>query len=149
MSATAGTPWPGAARGEVVSPTGRRAYLVAQAAELADRSTRWAADLARAGKAIESERGHIVGRQGAEAWFLIADSFEKHLGKLNRWPPKDTAPSTDWEQLFLLQGADLEAARRQIAELTEKLEHLQAERNELLDTIIRLSQIAKTPTRPA
>lgn len=155
VDARAGNTWPSGEYGEVVSPTGKRAYLAAQAAELAGRTPRWATELARAGQPVESERGRIPGRQGAEAWFLIADSFERYLQTLQRWPPQPPGAGTQWQQLFQLQGADLEAARRQIASLeadnqalTAANEQLTVDRNKLLDTIATLSEIAKTQRGP-
>jgi hypothetical protein len=156
MTVATGGPWPGGEYGEVLSPSGRRAYLAAQAGEVAGRTPRWATELARAGTVVESERGHISGRQGAPAWFLIADSFERYLQARGLWPPQASA-TPEWQQLFELQGADLEAARREIAtlgqrndELVAVNERLQADRNNLLDTIARLTEIAKTtpPTNP-
>lgn len=151
MTAPAGSPWPGGEYGEVHSPSGRRAYLAAQAAELAGRTPRWATELARAGNVVESERHHIPGRQGGPAWFLIADSFERHLQTLGLWPPQPIAVTSQWQQLFELQGADLEAARREIAELKQRIdalrtanERLQTDRNNLLDTIAKLTEVAKT-----
>jgi hypothetical protein len=141
--------------GEVFSPTGQRAYLAAQAAELAGRTPRWATELARAGNVVDSERGHIAGRQGGQAWFLIADSFEQHLETLGLWPPRPVGGTSEWQQRFELQGADLEAARREIAELQQRNaelvavnERLQVDRNSLLDTIATLTQIAKTTPPP-
>jgi hypothetical protein len=137
--------------GEVLSPSGRRAYLAAHAGELAGRTPRWATELARAGTVVESERGHISGRQGAPAWFLIADSFENYLQARGLWPPQPGNATPEWQQLFELQGADLEAARREITNLRQRNDELaaandrlQADRNNLLDTIATLTQIAKT-----
>jgi len=151
MSAPAGSPWPGGEYGEVHSPSGRRAYLAAQAAELAGRTRRWATELARAGNIVDSERQHIPGRQGAPAWFLIADSFEQHLHTLGLWPPRSPGVMSEWQQLLELQGADLEAARREIAELKQQIDaltalnqRLQTDRNNLLDTIAKLTEVAKT-----
>lgn len=140
MSGPAGTPWPDGQHGEVVSPSGRRAYLAGQAARLAGRTQRWATDLAsRENSPIDSERGHIVGRKGADAWFLIADSFERYLQTDGRWPPADNEPVQDLEQLLMLQGVDLEASRRREQELQAQVERLQKDRDELLDTIASLS----------
>jgi hypothetical protein len=151
MTVVTGGPWPGGEYGEVLSPSGRRAYLAAQAAEIAGRTQRWATELARAGTTVESERSHINGRQGGAAWFLIADSFEQYLEVRGLWPPQAASPTPEWQQLFELQGADLEAARREIAnlsqrndELTATNHRLQADRNNLLDTIAKLTEIAKT-----
>jgi hypothetical protein len=151
MTDATGGPWPGGEYGEVLSPSGRRAYLAAHAGELAGRTPRWATELARAGTVVESERGHISGRQGAPAWFLIADSFENYLQARGLWPPQPGSATPEWQQLFELQGADLEAARREItnlrqrnAELAAANDRLQADRNNLLDTIATLTQIAKT-----
>lgn len=140
--AAAGAPWPNGEYGEVVSPSGRRAYLAAQAGRLAGRTPRWATELAnRHDSPVESERGHIVGRKGAEAWFLIADSLEQHLRTIGLWPPTaNQQPTQDFEQLLMLQGADLEASRRREQELQAEVERLQQDRNELLDTIATLSQ---------
>lgn len=139
--AAAGAPWPNGEYGEVVSPSGRRAYLAAQAGRLAGRTARWATDLAsRADSPVDSERGRIVGRKGADAWFLIADSFEQHLRSMGLWPPTTQQAAQDFEQLLLLQGADLEASRRREQELQAKVERLEKDRNELLDTITALSQ---------
>ena len=140
MSELAGAPWPDGIYGEVVSPSGRRAYLAAQAGRLAGRTARWATELASRHESIESERGHIVGRKGADAWFLIADSFEQHLRTIGAWPPQQREPNQDWQQLFLLQGADLEAARRRERELEARVERLEQDWNELLNTIAALSQ---------
>jgi hypothetical protein len=155
MNQAVGSPWPGGEYGEVSSPSGRRAYLAGQAAELARRTPRWATELARAGDLVDSERGHVPGRQGGAAWFLLADSFETHLQTLGRWPPNPATASSEWQQLFELQGADLEVARRQIAELgrtndelTAANERLEADRNRLLDMVSTLTQIAKTNTPP-
>lgn len=157
MTAVTGGPWPGGEYGEVLSPSGRRAYLAAQAGELAGRTPRWATELARAGNDVDSERGPIAGRQGGPAWFLIADSFERYLQARGLWPPRHAAATPEWQQLLELQGADLEAARREIAtlrhlndDLIAANERLQADRNGLLDTIARLTEIAKTtpPTDP-
>lgn len=124
----------------MVSPSGRRAYLAAQAGQLAGRTARWATDLASRANIVESERGHIEGRRGADAWFLIADSFENYLRNNGRWPPSTHEPIQDWQQLFLMQGADLEASRRREQELQSKVQRLEKDRNELLDTITALSQ---------
>lgn len=141
MSGPAGAPWPGGEYGEVISPSGRRAYLAGQAGRLAGRTQRWATDLAsREDSPIDSERGHIVGRKGAEAWFLIADTFEQYLQTAGRWPPVNKEPAQNFEQLLMLQGADLEASRRREQELQAKVDRLEMDRNELLDTIASLSQ---------
>jgi hypothetical protein len=152
MTVATGGPWPGGEYGEVLSPSGRRAYLAAQAAEIAGRTQRWATELARAGDTVQSERGHISGRQGGPAWFLIADSFEHYLQVRGLWPPHHASGTPEWQQLFELQGADLEAARDEIAELRQRndellatVQRLQADRNNLLDTIAKLTEIAKTP----
>lgn len=145
MNGPAGTPWPGGEHGEVISPTGRRAYLAGQAGKLAGFTPRWATDLAsRDDSPVESERGHIAGRRGAEQWFLNADSFENHLRTIGRWPPAATAPTQDLEHLLLLQGADLEASRRREQELQARIDRLQHDKNELLDTIASLSQTITT-----
>jgi hypothetical protein len=151
MNSPAGAPWPGGDYGEVHSPSGRRSYMAAQAAELAGRTTRWATELARAGDNVDSERGAVPGRQGGSAWFLIADSFEQHLETLGQWPPQPGGPNSEWQQLLALQGADLEAARREIADLKQRNDdlaalnqRLQTDRNNLLDTIATLTSIAKT-----
>lgn len=154
MSEVAGAPWPDGVYGEVVSPSGRRAYLAAQAGSLAGRTTRWATELASRHESIETERGHIAGRKGADAWFLIADSFEEHLRTIGAWPPQHGEPTQDWQQLFLLQGADLEASRRRERQLEAQVERLEHDRNELLNTIASLSQtiaslshVSKAPPR--
>lgn len=155
MSGPAGTPWPEGEYGEVISPSGRRAYLAAQAAHLAGRTQRWATELAsRENSPVESERGHISGRQGADTWFLIADAFERHLQTIGKWPPATAGPTQDLEQLLLLQGADLEASRRREQELQAQVDRLEHDRNELLDqvaalsqTITSLSRVSKTPPR--
>jgi hypothetical protein len=151
MTAVTGGPWPGGEYGEVLSPSGRRAYLAAQAGEIAGRTPRWATELARAGNVVESERGPINGRQGGPAWFLIADSFERYLQARSLWPPPHATATPEWQQLLQLQGADLEAARREIATLRQHNDELIAanqrlhdDRNSLLDTIARLTEIAKT-----
>ncbi|AGM31609.1 hypothetical protein MASS_1p0049 (plasmid) [Mycobacteroides abscessus subsp. bolletii 50594] len=140
MNEVAGAPWPNGEYGEVTSPSGRRAYLAAQAGRLAGRTARWATDLASRNPAVESERGRIVGRKGADAWFLIADSFERYLHTLGAWPPRAEQPEQDWQHLFLLQGADLEASRSREQELEAQVKRLQQDRDELLDTIATLSQ---------
>jgi hypothetical protein len=148
MSGPVGAPWPDGVCGEVISPSGRRAYLAGQAARLAGRTQRWATDLAsRTDSPVESERGHVVGRKGADAWFLIADTFEQHLQSSGRWPPTDQQPVHDLEQLLMLQGADLEASRRHVQELEAKVERLQQDRNELLDTIESMSKTIATISR--
>ncbi|MDO3013351.1 hypothetical protein P5V34_05045 [Mycobacteroides abscessus subsp. abscessus] len=155
MSGPAGTPWPQGAYGEVISPSGRRAYLAAQAGQLAGRTQRWATELAsRENSPVESERGHIPGRKGQDTWFLIADAFERHLQAIGKWPPATTSPTQDLEQLLLLQGADLEASRRREQELQALVDRLERDRNELLDqvaalsqTITSLSRVSKTPPR--
>lgn len=73
MSLAPGASWPGAARGEVVSPSGRRAYLANTVATLCGRSAKWATNLA--GTIVESERGRIAGHRGRDTWFLLADSL--------------------------------------------------------------------------
>ena len=141
MTGPAGAPWPNGEYGEVISHSGRRAYLAGQAGRLAGRTQRWATDFAsREDSPADSERGHIVGRKGAEAWFLIADTFEKYLQTVGRWPPANNEPAQDFEHLLMLQGADLEAARRREQELQGKVDRLEKDRNELLDTITSLSQ---------
>jgi hypothetical protein len=150
MTVVTGGPWPGGEYGEVCSPSGRRAYLAAQAGEIAGRTPRWATQLARAGDVV-SERGHVSGRQGGPAWFLIADSFENYLQARGLWPPQPAGATPEWQQLVALQGADLEAARREIAklrqhnaELTADNQRLEAVRNNLLDMIAKLTEVAKT-----
>lgn len=162
MSLAPGAPWPGASRGEVASPSGRRAYLANTVAVLCGRSPAWATNLAR--RVVESEKGRIPGRQGLDTWFLLADSLEHHLQEQGLWPPAeeqhvnlDAAPleagPDDW-QVIALQGADLEAARQEVAELKEAVENLEMQRNQLLETvkeqaavIATLTQLAKTPPR--
>lgn len=141
MSGRTGAPWPNGEYGEVISPSGRRAYLAGQAGRLAGRTQRWATDLAsRRDSPVDSERGHIAGRKGADAWFLIAETFEEYLQTVGRWPPANQEPAQDFEQLLMLQGADLEASRRREQELQAKIDRLEKDRNELLDTITSLSQ---------
>lgn len=115
---TVGSPWPDAAHGAVYSPSGRRAYLAADAATLAGKSTKWATELARGGT-VESESGLIPGRAGGRpAWFLLADSLETHLAREQRNPPpRVDEPQTDVSHLLQLQGADLEAERQTVARL--------------------------------
>ncbi|WP_088295472.1 hypothetical protein [Mycobacterium avium] len=153
MSGPAGAPWPDGIYGEVISPSGRRAYLAGQAARLAGRTQRWATDLAsRPDSPIECERGHIVGRKGADAWFLIADSFERYLQSTGGWPPTNVEPTQDLEHLLMLQGADLEASRRREQGLQARIDRLEQDRNELLaqiealsNVIASLSRTSKTP----
>ncbi|MFT9634563.1 hypothetical protein ACM0CO_19540 [Mycobacteroides abscessus subsp. abscessus] len=155
MSLAPGAPWPGAARGEVASPSGRRAYLANTVATLCGRSPKWATNLAAT--VVESERGRIAGHRGRDTWFLLADSLEHYLQEQGMWPPADKAVAAadgEWEQLIALQGVDLEAARREIsdlkarvAELENTRDDLETQRNQLLDTISQLTQIAKTPPR--
>lgn len=155
MNGPVGAPWPGGDHGEVISPTGRRSYLAARAGQLAGRTSRWATELAsRQDSPIESERGHVLGRKGADAWFLLADSFEDYLRSVGRWPPASDEPSQDLEQLLMLQGADLEASRRRERQLQAEVDRLETDRNSLLDTIATmsqtiasLSQVAKAPPR--
>jgi hypothetical protein len=151
MTVVTGGPWPGGEYGEVCSPSGRRAYLAAQAGEIAGRTPRWATQLARAGDVVESERGHVSGRQGGAAWFLIADSFESYLQVRGLWRPQAAGTNPEWQQLLALQGADLEAARREITklrqdndELIAANQRLEAVRNNLLDMIAKLTEVAKT-----
>lgn len=151
MNPPAGSPWPDGKYGEVHSPSGRRAYLADQAAELAGRTRRWATQLARAGNVVVSERQHIPGRQGAPSWFLLADSFEQYLNGLGLWPPQPPGETSEWRQLLQLQGVDLDAARQEIVDLKRQIEvlttlngQLQADRNSLLDLIAKLSEIART-----
>lgn len=115
---TVGSPWPGAVHGEVYSPTGRRAYLAADAAALAAKSIKWATELARS-DAVESESGLIPGRAGGRpAWFLLADSLETHLAREQRnLPSRVDEPPADVSHLLQLQGADLEAERQTVARL--------------------------------
>lgn len=150
---TAGSLWPAAEHGEVYSPSGQRAYLAAEAAAAGGKSIKWATELARSG-AVLSERGPIPGRAGPPVWFLLADSFEKHLAADSDSPP-GAAPQVDLNHLLQLQGVDLDAARREIDKLTQTVAHLNTERNQLLDTIAAqsqtiasLTQIAKTPHTP-
>jgi hypothetical protein len=148
MSGPVGAPWPDGAYGEVVSPSGRRAYLAGQAAVLAQRTQRWATDLAsRQDSPIESERGHIAGRKGTASWFLIADSFEQYLQATGGWPPVTTKPTQDIEQLLLLQGADLEASRRREHELQATIDRLLKDRDELLNTIEAMTQVIAALSR--
>ena len=144
MTVVTGGPWPGGEYGEVCSPSGRRAYLAAQAGQIAGCTARWATKLARAGDVVESERGHVSGRQGGPAWFLIADSFESYLQARGLWPPQPAGATPEWQQLMALQSADLEAARREIAKLRQENDELLAVRNNLLDMIAKLTEVAKT-----
>lgn len=150
MTLAPGTPWPDAQYGEVASPSGQRAYLAPHAAELAHRSPRWATDLARSDNAVRAEQGHILGRQGGRAWFLLADDFEEYLRTQNSWPPQAHSPGDgpDLEQLVQLQGVDLEVARRENAELKDEVTRLTRINNQLLDQIAQLAQIAKAPPPP-
>lgn len=149
MTVAIGAPWPGALRGEVISPSGRRSYLAAAAASMCGRSTKWATNLART--TVESEQGHVPGRQGGQAWFLLADSFEEYLQRQDQWPPRHATVTeavdevNSREQLLALQGADLEAARRENEKLRKHVEILELQRNQLLDTVATLTQLAKTP----
>lgn len=148
MNGPVGAPWPDGAYGEVVSPSGRRAYLAGQAAALAQRTQRWATDIAsREGSPVESERGHIAGRKGAASWFLIADSFERYLHTIGNWPPATSEPSQDFEHLLQLQGADLEASRRREQELQAQIDRLQQDREELLTTIESMSRVIASLSR--
>lgn len=148
MSGPAGAPWPDGIYGEVISPSGRRAYLAGQAARLAGRTQRWATDLAsRPDSPIECERAHIVGRKGADAWFLIADTFERYLQTNGGWPPVSQDPAQDQEQLLMLQGADLEASRRREQDLQAQVDRLQQDRNELLAQIEALSNVIASLSR--
>jgi hypothetical protein len=148
MSGLVGSPWPDGAYGEVISPSGRRAYLAGQAAALARRTQRWATDLAsREDSPVDSERGHITGRKGTASWFLIADSFERYLQSTGSWPPATSKPAQDFEQLFLLQGADLEASRRREHELQAAIDRLLQDRTELLTTIESMSQVVAALSR--
>lgn len=113
------------------------------------RSTKWATNLART--TVESEQGHVPGRQGGQAWFLLADSFEEYLQRQDQWPPRHATVTeavdevNSREQLLALQGADLEAARRENEKLRKHVEILELQRNQLLDTVATLTQLAKTP----
>ncbi|ASX03524.1 hypothetical protein [Mycobacterium intracellulare] len=146
MHSPVGAPWPGGEHGEVVSPSGQRAYLAATAAALAGRSPRWASELASTGT-VEAEQGHVAGRQGRPAWFLFADGFERYLHARGKWPPTTTA--TDWQHLLQLQGADLEAARQANAALQAENAQLKASLAQRDENIAQLAQIvaqlAQTP----
>lgn len=135
MDEVSGVPWSGGVFGEVVSPSGRRAYTAARAAQLADRTRRWATDLAGGRGVVESERGRIAGKQGRSAWFLIADSFEKYMGEHGNWPPPLQQQA---------QGSNAEIDQCDMASLFEENRALRARCNELLDIVTRLSRIAKT-----
>jgi hypothetical protein len=148
MNGPVGAPWPDGAYGEVVSPSGRRAYLAGQAAALAQRTQRWATDIAsRANSPVESERGHIMGRKGTASWFLIADSFEQYLHATGNWPPATSEPAQDFEHLLQLQGADLEASRRREQKLHAQIDRLQQDREELLATIESMSRVIASLSR--
>jgi len=146
MHSPVGAPWPGGEHGEVVSPSGQRAYLAAAAAALAGRSSRWASELASTGT-VQAEQANVPGRQGRPAWFLLADSFERYLDERGKWPPTTTA--TDWQHLLQLQGADLEAARQANATLQAENAQLKitlAERDEHIAQLAQIvAQLAKTP----
>jgi hypothetical protein len=149
MTSPPGTPWPGGEHGEVVSPSGQRAYLASTAAALAGRSSRWAADLANTDK-VESEQGYAAGRQGRPAWFLLADSFEAYLHSRGKWPPTaQPSTDTDWQHLLQLQGADLEAERQTNAALQAENAQLKlalAQRDENIAQLAQIvAQLAKTP----
>ncbi|SHS17781.1 Uncharacterised protein [Mycobacteroides abscessus subsp. abscessus] len=149
MTLAPGTPWPDAVHGEVVSPSGQRAYLAPHAAELAHRSPRWATDLARRDNEVRAEQGQVAGRQGGKAWFLLADDFEHYLGAQNSWPPAAPARHhTEWQHLLQLQGADLEAERRTTAELRAQnaaLTEVLAQRNEQIAQLARMVADMATP----
>jgi hypothetical protein len=149
--AASGGPWPSGKFGEVVSPSGRRSYPANRAAAHAGRTTRWATSLAKLGR-VSAERGHVEGRQGGLAWFLLADDFEELGRRDGWWPPADHA--SEWGQLLHLQGNDLEAARHEVVMLREQIRRLtienarlQNERSKLLKMISSLGKIARK-TRP-
>ncbi|OBJ18108.1 hypothetical protein [Mycobacterium colombiense] len=150
MALPAGSDWPGAVHGEVVSPTGKRAYLTSTIAALLGKSDRWVTGLASSGK-IETERGRAVHKQGGERWFLIADSFEA-FGTAEKWwpppPPRESPDGQNWAELIAMQGADLEAARAKVAALEVRCRHLKSdnsrlheENTELYDIIGRLGRL--------
>ena len=150
MSGPAGAPWPDGAYGEVVSPSGRRAYLAGQAAALAQRTQRWATDLAsRADSPIDGERGHIAGRKGTASWFLLADSFEEYLCTTGNWPPAPSDPAQDVGHLYQLLNADLEASLRRERELQARIDRLEQDRDELLTTIESMSNLMASLSRTA
>lgn len=137
----AGSPWPGSLNGELISPSGQRAYSASRAAALAGRTTRWATDLARRG-AVEAETGHTPGQRGPASWFLLADPFESYGRVQGWWPPAaDRTASSD--VLQAMQGADLEAARRRIRQLESEIFELHAERDDLLAAIEALTRSAR------
>lgn len=150
MTLAPGTPWPDAKYGEVVSPSGQRAYLAPHAAELARRSPRWATDLARVDNAVRAEQGHVIGRQGGKAWFLLAEDFERYLGDQNAWPPPayPAGEASDLEHLAQLQGVDLEAERRTSAQLRAEntaLTELLTQRNEQIAQLAKMVADMVTP----
>lgn len=148
MNPPPGTPWPDGEHGEVVSPTGQRAYLATTAATLAARSTKWASTLAK-NNIVDSERGQ-AGRRGLPAWFLLADSFENYLRSDGKWPPTPApSPGTDWQQLLALQGADLEAERQANNELRAEITRLTAILEQRDNHIAQLAQmVAQLTTTP-
>ena len=149
MTPTPGTPWPGGEHGEVVSPSGQRAYLAGTAAALAGRSTRWASELAKSDNTVPSEQGHAIGRQGRPAWFLLADGFEEYLHSRGKWPPAQPTKDNDWEHLLQLQGADLDAQLQANADLRAENTRLKAILEQREQHIAQLAQmvaeLAKTP----
>ncbi|MDO3101047.1 hypothetical protein P5V93_23295 [Mycobacteroides abscessus subsp. abscessus] len=149
---TVGTPWPDAVHGEVHSPSGRRAYLAADAAALAGKSTKWATELARSG-AVDSETGLIAGRSGGRpAWFLLADSLEAHLAGEPSGPSQGSVePQTDLAHLLQLQGADLEAERQTVAQLRAEnaaLTDMLAQRDARIAQLAMMVAEMAVPTPP-
>lgn len=144
-SIVVGDPWPGNSNGEIYSPTGRRAYSAARAAVLAGKTTRWATDLAR-NQIVDAETGRVPGQRGPASWFILADRFES-FGRSEGWWPPDPQLSASWDVLYALQGADLEAARRKIRELEERIAELNDDRSDLLDAIEALTKSARRQPR--
>jgi hypothetical protein len=144
-----GTPFPDAQHGEVHAPSGARAYLAVTASAIARRTERWATKLA-AGGVVEAEQAHIPGKRGGKAWFLLADDFEA-LGAREGWWPPENGSTRPWEELFRLQGLDLESVRRELGEVRARCEMLDSanarllsERDQLLDQIAALAVLAKS-----
>lgn len=113
----AGSPWPGAANGEILSPSGRRSYSSKRAAALTGLSERRIRGLV--GTELEGERE----RTGWKRVFVDAGSLEAYIAE--RRQPDAAVPvrgDVDWHELFRRQGQDLEQTRLQLSEVRAEAE---------------------------
>jgi len=129
----AGRPWPDAAHGEVVGPTGARCYKANTAAGFFRKTDRQFRNWLKNKEKYPELR---LDGSSDHPYYLLADGVEELAKRLSSWPPPtialpDPLDEDAWPELFERQGRDLEAERQARKSVESDLSQAKTDLHEL------------------